>query len=250
MSGWGAQSFQAVWFFGSQDVDVSTLFEAIVGAKADVVQQQSIGVSVATGGDANTQFNCQVQPGRVDYFETPRPRLGGQFPLFEDHAVALEAFEQRVTKGCPVIGDAVRLATLLTMFYETETSAEAIAELARLTGAAVPFRDGLDFSFQINRRIVSSGVSGVVFNRLLRWQYQALQQVEMTKTTPKIRNVDFATITIDLNSVATIETLFQPDVQVLIWKEMRALVSGISRDRSIGATGRCPISALQLNQPE
>jgi hypothetical protein len=235
MSGWGAQSFQAVWFFGSQSVDASALFEAIVGAKADVVQQQSIGVSVATGGDATTQFNCQVQPGRIDYFETPRPRLSGQFPLFEDVPSALDAFGLRVAKGCPVVGEAVRLAMLLTMFHKTETSADAIAKLAGLAGATVPFDDGLDFSFQINRRILSSGVPKVVFNRLLRWQYHSLQQVEMTETSPKIRNVDFATLTIDLNSVATVETLFQPDAQLLIWEELRTQLARISSDGSISA---------------
>src|SRR5271165_1459481 len=151
---WGIRSLQTVWFKQQSFGDIRPLFAAIVGALPDNFQQQSIGVSLASGTDGTIAFQLVSQPGRLDYFEAPVATEEAKIPLLYDVQRALSQFNERSQRGCPLISEVLRLAVVVTLSIPAERG-EAAKILGDNVGIDIPMNDSSDFIFQINRRLVS-----------------------------------------------------------------------------------------------
>jgi hypothetical protein len=232
MPEWGAQSFQAAWF-QDQSVDLGHFFEKIVGAKPDAATQHSVGVSVAVGNDGKTQYRCHMQPGRLDYFEALVPGSGNAFPLFVPPEDNLPIFVDRAMKA--EVGNVARLALVSNLFKPIPSGGNITEETKAALGLSFPFEGGSDLFLQINRPMAFPSKPDLQMNRLLKFQGQSFQSIQLDAGAPIITTAQFVTLEVDLNCPATPGLSFPPSDQALIWNDLKTEAMRLCAARTLAA---------------
>jgi hypothetical protein len=235
MADWGVQTLQAVWFVQQQPPEISGFFEQLTGGKPDNLQQISLGTAIATGSKGTLNFQVQVQPGRVDFFENPTPTPQDSFPLRVDYETSLKEFSARIENAGSLVRSSIRLALVANMMSRSTNIIEANREINRIVGVNLPFEDGHDFMLQLNRRRPLRSLPDVLLNRLCRWSTTSFQQVKITPPEqPVIEMIDFAAFAADLNTIPS-SIVFSSADQSPIWKEIAEEVIRLCDARSIAA---------------
>jgi hypothetical protein len=236
MGDWGAQSFQAVWFTQPAAADVIAVFAGIVGANPDNVHQQSVGIAIALGSNGVTQFRVQTQPGRIDYFETALGSATNAFPLASDIKKAFAGFAGRIAGGIQPVGNANRLAIVVSISKQIDKASEASSILGEMLNSKMPFDDVENLGFQINKRRAVGHRDDIEMNRLMTMQLQNIQQFDMINpASPVLKNIETVMISVDCNTHSRQNLTLQPSEQVPIWKELAVEAERLCDARSAKA---------------
>jgi hypothetical protein len=238
---WGVQSLQAVWFTTGQPIATPAidLYQAIVGTPATATQNMPVGnLAIAMGNVGTDSCRLQVASARIDYFliPTPPPQVGGaHLNLPTNLDLAIDEFVRQVHRGSPLIGGVIRVALVATISHETSGPQESIELISVRTGLTIPFNDGGDLLFQINRRLGLRSISGTEVNRLMKWSTEEAQTISvMPGSAPSVARIFLATVTIDINIVPT-NRPYQPAEQVAIFDEIAFETKRLCAAKSLGA---------------
>jgi hypothetical protein len=223
MTAWGVQSMQAVWFTSGQPSQrtVDVIFSDLVGANPSSLHNLQPGGGVASALVQQTLFRLQLQPGRIDLFLHPQTQGGSSVPLFLDVKSAINELRQKVTAGVAPAVDVVRPAVVVNV-SQPLPSIEAVSDLILANlGFTVPFRDGSDLIFQVNRRTDLKSIPGLQVNRLLKWTEETFQNVLIAAsgTALPALTTNLATLSVDVNLVPTAR-IFSADEQKHIFGEL------------------------------
>lgn len=122
------------------------------------------------------------------------------------------------------------MALVVNLSYPVASSVSASALIMEKLGLSLPFSDGRDMVFQVNRRGALCSVPGCELNRLIKWTAETHQLITLNAgvpLTPTVISADVATLMVDVNTVPTGGRAFQTDQQIAIFEEMAAEVTRI-----------------------
>jgi hypothetical protein len=142
--------------------------------------------------------------------------------------------EEWVSVASTAIGAVERLALVINSSQEAETAEATSSLVSEIAGLRLPFGDGTDMVFQINRRKSLSLVPGCELNQLMRWSADHIQQIEISSGPPKVQSLEIATLSVDVNTVPTTRT-FPVSEQALIFRDMNAEALRLSQANSVSA---------------
>jgi hypothetical protein len=180
MKEWGARSFQSVWFTAGPRIPADELYRRTFG-KGPETHYSSSGQSLATGSTLTGEYRFQEQPGRTDFFLLPTASTAavGQPPvlmLIPEIDAAMKEFSSNLEGACPAVGDAYRLALIVTVSAQAETREQAATSVLDLIGMSLPFADASDLLFQVNRQQELRDTR-LTMNRVLQWRSETIQQI-------------------------------------------------------------------------
>ncbi len=251
----GLQSLQAAWFSSGGPIkcSASELYQSIIGEPAAATQSSTAaGVSVATGAQGPRYLRVQSSPGRIDYFLSSAPQVpqfmaaearSSSFDLLPNVNETIDAFVANCEKGSALVGEAIRIALVASTSQKAESSAAVSKILATRIGLSLPFDDGTDLLFQINRRKQLSSVADVEANRVVKWVGELVQQITIGPIGPDSKTLasgqHLATLSVDLNTVPT-GRILSVDEQLLIFKELAVEAKRLSAASTLSALGSPP----------
>lgn len=214
MTKWYAQSIMYVWFLNSvQEIKASSLYEQITGHEPDNTQRNKMPnpanpfTGTASGVVGNSNFTLQIQPGRMDFIIAPVNSNAEQDPFaFLEIEETVETCTRRIVQQNVAVDNTIRLALVVNAATRVDSVEEGNAVIKALAGYEPGVDDLLDLIIQVNKR--SEGVSGIQFNRVLRYGVQTFQDFVLQfgpvgNVIPISRQQNAATITIDINTVPT-----------------------------------------------
>jgi hypothetical protein len=236
---WGVQSLQAAWWVPSGlSTSAGDIYQALMGTAAASVQTNpSQRVESAVGADAQRVFRVQLQPGRLDVFQTPLPHLGSSiFPLFSDLRLTMQDFQQRLVAATRIAGNVLRLALLVTISEPAPGWDQATSALLSKLGITLPFQGGQELIFQINKRKELSSITGQEINRIMKWVAENVQQVSVgTGGAPTIDSVFLSTLSVDINTITQSSRTFTPAEQNHIFQEMSIEAERLCQTNALSA---------------
>jgi hypothetical protein len=204
---------------------VDNLFEAIIGTPpASFHVNRQGGISLANGTNGQIGYVLQTQAGRIDLILTPPPvqTPSARLPLLPDLASALSTVAQNFSRGVSAIGAATRLALIINTMEHADSGEQANQFILQKIGFALPFSDGADLIFQINRRKAMSSMPTCELNRIMKWSGQVFQQINISGSGVGMPlSIDVAILSVDVNTISSSRTFSEAD-QLPIFSEMCA----------------------------
>lgn len=182
---WQSLSIQFSIFANNADaVRADDLFVALFGEDPSSAQRNRFPSPdnpfySAAGGELK-DFACQiqVQPARIDI-------ILGPVAISQDEAfVTIDTISSYGRLAPAIIGhdwsglQISRLSTFTDLGTIASSREEATSRLLACAGIGLPFVDGTDFSFQVNRRKKFSFDSDTLMNRIVRFHEISMQRVQ------------------------------------------------------------------------
>jgi len=149
MASWPAQSFQAVWFTpGPIPLTADAGYTAATKtAPASTQNVAATLTSIAAGVQGQSSLQFQTQLGRADLYELP-VATGPSLPVFSNLNTSMRSFLLKVEQISAQVGDANRVALLVTICKEAATVSDATNLVLSSIATKLPFTDGTDFFFK------------------------------------------------------------------------------------------------------
>ena len=239
---WQAGSFQLVWFSASAETLSSPEFyETLFDAEPDSIQSNRLPsggkASAASGNLDGVNLQVSAQQGRIDVVVRPVP---GPLP----GSILIDRSDERLTwllskvKRLAAPPTSNRLALVVTYHQVASGPTQASAIINKALNEIVSFPDSSDLSFQVNRRRQFAFNDNIVMNRLIRYNVEAIQEVQFAGNAmvPSQTEVSVATFMIDTNTVPT-RREYTPDDQAKIWDEFAAENRRIRDEGALSALG-------------
>ena len=237
MAIWGSQSIQFVWFLASvEGVSAGRVFEQLIGKDADNTQTNRAPnpgnpfLSIASATIGETNYQVQVQAGRVDLVMQPAPPQDASqigFKLLETEIIIDEIID-RISHFTIAWVGVVRLAVVINLFFPVDSQEGANQIFYDMTDAQVRMPDASDLNYSLNRRKKLRSTN-FVMNRLMRFGTAMFQEF-MIEFAPGIgmpgvpvpisRSTYGASLSIDLNTVIEGRIIAERD-QITIFEEIK-----------------------------
>jgi len=240
MNEWGARSFQAVWFLAGPParIPADEIYRRTFELEPET-HFSNPGQSIATGNTLTGEYRIQGQPGRIDLFLLPSAStaaVGGPpiLILLPHIDAAMEEFSSKLESACSAVGEAYRIALVVTLSAQVETREQATASVLRAIGLSLPFTDGSDLVFQVNRQRALED-NKYTINRLLQWRTETVQQLTALAGSASniMENIYATTFAADINNVPAPQRILSPTDQLWIFREMSAEARRCYSERSI-----------------
>lgn len=233
MAGWGISQAQAVWWPISGAADVVAMLEAATGG--DLTSFQKVqGTAIAVRTEGSISYRLQFAQGRLDLFVLP-PDNTADFPILFDVDKTVAAFKTIAHKLLDQVGVSTRLAVSLTTIKPVKDESEAVALLSEQVGVELPYKDGIDFVFQINRR---TNMAGIAINRLLKMESHFLRLMRLENGVP-LPSIDgyFALLNADVNTVLEPSSKFEVSEQKELFDKLLVEAQRLSAAKTLRALG-------------
>ncbi len=236
MAAWGVQSLQAVWWgLKPPTVSAQDIYQTMIGSGPPAVQTNpALGLAAAIGTDGLSVFRIQVQQTRVDFFENSQSQGGQTFPLFSDLKSTMQRFRQRLASASGIVGDAARLALVVNTSEEAASAEEATNLLVSKLGITLPFQDGSELIFQINRKRPLASMPGQEINLIMKWLVENVQQITISSGAPIVQATVLKTLSVDVNTVPSTR-VFTPAEQPAIFQEIFDEAERLSQVNALSA---------------
>lgn len=239
MPRWGLQSLQAVWYAAaiSPQSTANSIYSAVVGTAPTAIQSNPTGgLSLAQGQDAHGIYRVQIQGGRVDFFHNPLPASPNVFPLFSDFDSAMNRFRANLPKGSATIGSVDRIAMVVNTSEEQPSPEAAAGLILPILNITLPFQDGRELIFQINRKRQFQSIAGIDMFRIMKWQSDSFSLVNIVAGTPQIGSANVATLTVDVSSASPVTPRqFTPAEQDVMFQEIGDEVERLCNNNTFAA---------------
>jgi hypothetical protein len=231
---WSLQSLQAVWYPAGVSPPIGDLFSALVGVPPATTQAAQM-TSVAVGQGANSVYRVQQQPGRIDFIEAPQMQQPGAFPLFSDFKGPFSKFTNSLSRV--TINQATRVALVVVLTQLMPSAEDAVQLVSNQIGFQLPFQDGRDLVFQINRRRQFKSVTGLEMHRVLKWSAENFQIVGMSTGggPPMVKSQDVSSYTVDVSNAFDTGRTFDPKEQAALFQEISDEVERLCSANSMSA---------------
>ena len=180
---WRVFNLQLAWF-GQSVQSAAEIFQRLADhqpVNASTSTTPIGAMSNASGQIQTYDVNIAVQPSRTDMVlsqmeQRPPEQQNGPLPIIEiDHALAVlrKAVEDLEIPSVNRFGLVANVSQIVDSMEEV-----GIATLGSI-GLDLPFGDVSDVLFKINRRTSIPSVSGLLINRVMTWQPEIFQRMQV-----------------------------------------------------------------------
>lgn len=220
---WAVTSLQAVWW-GTQPIteDGAVLFQRLFEVPPSSMQSAP-GTSKATLSATQGSKNLvlQINGNRLDAFQAPLP-AGPDLPTFPDVTNTVTEFSGWASTRRGPSELASRLAVVVQLHCLVDDAQNASRTFTENTDIDLPFNDGSDVIFQINRRKDLDGLEGSSINRLLKWSIEHIQTFSFGQGLPQMKTLHAVALGVDVNVFPRDDRTYGRDQQSQLFAAMGA----------------------------
>lgn len=157
----------------SQQVTEPRWWSEVVGAQPETrTSKPARGELQEAGPVGDRTLTFSLQPGRIDWFLTPRVEQGGlrETPWVGPFPDAAEVFSELMVRWLPNCPTLVRIAFAVVVHEPVQDKLAGYRRLAEyLPNLTIDVERSEDLLYQINRPRTSRVIDGLKINRFARW---------------------------------------------------------------------------------